>query len=47
MTLENYSHMMMEDEHMVDGDGVSDDGGEESLKIPFSRVEDMINQPPK
>jgi hypothetical protein len=35
------------DKHMVDGDGVSDDGDEEALEIPFSRVENKINQPPK
>jgi hypothetical protein len=39
--------MMMEDEHMVDGDGVGDDGVEEALKISLSGVENMINQPPK
>jgi hypothetical protein len=31
MPTENYSHMMMEDEHMVDGDGVGDNGVEEAL----------------
>jgi hypothetical protein len=30
-----------------DGYGVGDDGGEESLEIPLSGVENMINQPPK
>jgi hypothetical protein len=30
--------MVMENKHMVDGDGVSDYGGDESLKILFSRV---------
>jgi hypothetical protein len=31
----------------ADGYGVGDDGGEESLKIPLSGVENRINQPPK
>jgi hypothetical protein len=43
MPAENYSHMMMEDEHLV-GDGVGDDGGEEALEILLSRVENGINQ---
>jgi hypothetical protein len=47
MPTENYSHMMMEDEHMVHGDGVGDDDGEEALEIPLSGVENRNNQPPK
>ena len=43
MPTENYSHMMMENRNMVDGDGVGDDGGEETLEIPFSGVESRIN----
>jgi hypothetical protein len=39
--------MVMENKHMVDGDGGGDDDGEEALKIPLSRVESMILQPPK
>jgi hypothetical protein len=39
--------MAMENKHMVDGDGVDDDGDEEALEISFSGVENMINQPPK
>jgi hypothetical protein len=29
----NYSHVVMENKHMVDGDGVGDDGGEEALNL--------------
>jgi hypothetical protein len=47
MPTENYSHMVRENKHMVDGDGVGDDGGEEALKIPLSGVENGINQPLK
>jgi hypothetical protein len=47
MPTENYSHIVMDNKHMVDGDGVGDDDGEESLEIPFSGVENWINQPPK
>jgi hypothetical protein len=39
--------MVMENKHMVDRDGVGDDGDEEALEIPFSGVENRINQPPK
>jgi hypothetical protein len=31
MPTENYSHMVMENKHMVGGYGVDDDGGEEAL----------------
>ena len=47
MPTANYSHMAMENEHMVDGDGVDDDDGEEALEIPFSGVENMINLTPE
>jgi hypothetical protein len=39
--------MVMENNHMVDGDGGGDDGDEEALKIPLSGVETRILQPPK
>jgi hypothetical protein len=45
MPIENYSHMVMGNNHMVDGDGVGDDGGEEALEIPISGVESKILQP--
>ena len=32
MPTENYSHMVMEMEHMVGGDGLGDDGGEGAAK---------------
>jgi hypothetical protein len=38
MSIKNYSQMVMENKHMVDGDGVGDDGDEEALKIPYSGV---------
>jgi hypothetical protein len=47
MPTDNYSHMVMENKHMVGADGVDDNGGEEALKIPLSGVESRINQPPK
>jgi hypothetical protein len=47
MPTEDYSHMMMESEHMVVGDDVGDDGGGEALEIPFSGVENRINLTPK
>jgi hypothetical protein len=47
MPTEDYSHMVMENNHMVDGDGGGDDGDEEALEISLSRVENMILQPPK
>jgi hypothetical protein len=34
--------MVMENKHMVDGDGVGDDGDEEALEIPLSGVESRI-----
>jgi hypothetical protein len=39
--------MVMENKHMVDGDGGGDDGDEEALKIPLFGVEIGIPQPPK
>jgi hypothetical protein len=38
---------VMENKHMVDGDGGGDDGDEEALEIPLSRVEIRIQLPPK
>jgi hypothetical protein len=39
--------MVMQNKHMVDGDGVGDDGDEEALEIPLPGVESRIQQPPK
>jgi hypothetical protein len=39
--------MVMENKHMVDGNGVGDDDGEEALEIPLSGVESRILQPSK
>jgi hypothetical protein len=47
MPTEDYSHMVMENKHMVDGDGVGDDDGEEALEIPLFEVESRILQPQK
>jgi hypothetical protein len=47
MPIENYSHMVMEDELIGDGDDVGDDGDEAALEIPLSGVENRINQPLK
>jgi hypothetical protein len=47
MPIENYSHMVMGNKHMVGGDGVGDDCGQEVLEIPLSGVESKINQPSK
>jgi hypothetical protein len=47
MPTEDYSHMVMENKHMVDGDVGGDDGDEEAFEIPLSRVEIRIMQPPK
>jgi hypothetical protein len=47
MPIEDYSHMVMDKKHMVYGDGVGDDDGEEALKIPLSEVESGILQPLK
>ena len=38
MPTENYSQMVMEMEHMVDGDGLGDDGGEGGGEIPIPGV---------
>jgi hypothetical protein len=34
MSIEDYSHMVMENKHMVDGDGGGDDGDEEAPRNP-------------
>jgi hypothetical protein len=47
MPTEDYSHMVMENKHMVDRDSGGDDDGEEALEIPLSIVESMILQPQK
>jgi hypothetical protein len=47
MPTEDYSHMVMDNKHMMNGDGVGDDDGEEALKIPLFGVESRILQPPK
>ena len=47
MPTENYSHMVMENKHMVDGDDVGDDGGEDGVEIPLSGVESRINLIPE
>jgi hypothetical protein len=39
--------MAMEDEHMVNGDGFGDDGGEDRVKIPHSGMENRNNLIPK
>jgi hypothetical protein len=39
--------MVMENNHMDDGDGGGDDGDEDALEIPLSGVEIGILQPPK
>jgi hypothetical protein len=43
MPKENYSLMVMESEHMVDGHDVDGDGGEDGVKIPLSSVESRTN----
>ena len=47
MPTENYSHMVMENKHMVDGDDVGDDGGEDGVEIPLSGVESRTNLIPE
>jgi hypothetical protein len=47
MPTEDYSHMVIKNKHMVDGDGVGHDDGEEALEIPLSGVESRILQPRK
>jgi hypothetical protein len=47
MPTEDYSHMVMDNKHMMDRYGVSDDGDEEALKIPLSRVESRSCGPRK
>jgi hypothetical protein len=39
--------MVMEMKHMVDGDVLGTDGGEEDIKIPLPKVERKINPIPK
>jgi hypothetical protein len=48
MPTEDYSHMVMENKHMGDGDDVGDDDGEEALNPPppFG-VESRILEPSK
>jgi hypothetical protein len=36
----------MESEHMVHGEDIDDDGGEGSVEVPLSGMENMINMPP-
>ena len=43
MPTENYSHMVMEMEHMVGGDGLGDDGGEGGGEIPIPDVGIMLD----
>jgi hypothetical protein len=47
MPTEDYSHMVMENKHRVDGGSVGDDGDLEALKIPLYGVESRIPWPPK
>jgi hypothetical protein len=47
MPTEDYSLMVMENRHMVDGDGVGDDDGEEALEIPLSGEDSRILEPTK
>ena len=47
MPTENYSHMAMEKEHMVDGDGLGDHGDEDGVEIPLSGVESRTNLIPE
>ena len=47
MPTAKYSHMAMKDEHMVDGDGLGDDGGENGVEIPLSGVENRTNLIPE
>jgi hypothetical protein len=42
MPTEDYSHMVMENKHKVDGNDVGDDDGEEALEIPLFEVESRI-----
>jgi hypothetical protein len=37
----------MDNEHMVNGDGVDDDGGEDGVEIPLSGVEGRTNLTPE
>jgi hypothetical protein len=42
MPIEDYSHMVIKNKDMDDGDGGGDDGDKEALKIPLSGVEIRI-----
>jgi hypothetical protein len=44
MPTEDYSHMVIDNTYMDDGNGGDDDGDEEALKIPLSVVEIRILQ---
>ena len=44
MPTENYSHMVMETKHMVDGDDV---GGEDDVGIPLPGMESRTNLIPE
>jgi hypothetical protein len=43
----DYSHMVMENEHMVDEDVVDDNGDEDGDEIPLSSMESRTNMTPK
>ena len=47
MPTENYSHMVMENKHMVDGDDGGDDGGKDGIEIPLFDVESRTNLIPE
>ena len=47
MPTENYSHMVMENKHMVDGDDGGGDGGEDGVEIPLSGMESRTNLIPE
>jgi hypothetical protein len=47
MPTKNYSLMVMDSEHMVDGDVDDDDGGEDGVKIPLSSMESRTNLTPE
>jgi hypothetical protein len=43
MPIENYSHMMMENKHTIDGDGVGHDGDEEALETSVIFFSEFIS----
>ena len=47
MPTADYSHMVMERELMVDGDGGGEDGGGDGLQIPPRGEKSWINLSPK